>query len=157
MSWLFDPSGITISQKERFAEAWLRNPDEPLKAVMSICAPGDSNAFATMQYLVTDQDVLDMKGYLLAEHGMRHFMPSKEIIALEILNEARKSRTGEDKARLYKLYGDFMGHIEKPGVTVNNTNNVQHNVMVVPATTNVDDWESVAAGQQSKLLADVRN
>jgi hypothetical protein len=82
-------------------------------------------------------------------------LPTREEAARLLWEKAQNAQKAEDVAKLMKIYGDYMGFIEKPGLTVNNnTQNVLH-VMRVPMPESADDWESKAIEHQSNITSKI--
>jgi|TARA_R110000803_G_scaffold89443_3_gene156679 uncharacterized protein YeeX (DUF496 family) len=137
--------------KTRFADALLRDPNNPFAAAQSIGVE-QSRIMEIATTWPIDDEVLKAKNELLEKHGAREFLPSREEAARLIWDKAQNSQKAEDVAKLMKIYGDYMGFIEKPGLTVNNTQNVLH-VMRVPMPDSVDDWEAKAISHQSNITS----
>ena len=135
--------------KKKFAYELLRNPSNPFAAANELAVSMEQRAHIVAKWTL-DPIVQGYKDELLDEHGPRHFLPSREEAARLVWDRAQSSKP-DDFVKLMKLYGDYMGFIEKPGVTVNNTTNVQHNVMHVPMAASEDEWEARAIAQQESL------
>lgn len=88
-------------------------------------------------------------------------LPSKEQIGREIIAVARAARDPKDRLAAYRLYGEINGHIEKPGVTVNNNDNRIVNVLKVPVrdATPADDadFDRRFKLQQTALVENARS
>ena len=140
--------------KIRFADALLRDPNNAFAAAQSI----GIEQSRIMQIATTwpnDTDVLKAQKELVEKHGAREFLPTREEAARLLWEKAQNAQKAEDVAKLMKIYGDYMGFIEKPGLTVNNnTQNVLH-VMRVPMPESADDWESKAIEHQSNITSKI--
>lgn len=139
-----------LELKKQFAYELLRNPNNPFAAANEMAVPQEVRTHMVSNW-VFDPVVQKFKDELLDEHGPRHFLPTREDAARLIWERAQNCKP-EDFGKLMKLYGDYMGFIEKPGVTVNNTTNVQHNIMHVPMAAGEDEWERRAVTQQANLV-----
>lgn len=137
--------------KVKFAEALLRDPNNPYKAAC-VVFPGNQ---AHRDYAATnwpfDNDVLVAKQRLIEELGEREFLPSREEAARMIIEKAKGHIAPDDFVKCMKLYGDYMGFIEKPGLTVNNNTQIVQPVMKVPYFENESDWEQQAVAHQANL------
>lgn len=136
--------------KRRFAESMLREPNA-MKAVRSLNLE-PSSAVLIVQAWPNDPVVLELQKELLEEHGAKHFLPTREEIAREIHAKAQITNKPDDFVKLMKLYGEYMGYIEKPGVTVNNQTQQIVNVMRVPMAESEKDWEQRAIEQQADVM-----
>lgn len=139
--------------KRKFAYELLRNPSNPFAAANELPVSMEQRSHIVANWTL-DPLVQKFKDELLDEHGPRHFLPSREDAARLVWDRAQNSKP-DDFVKLMKLYGDYMGFIEKPGVTVNNTTNVQHNVMHVPMVASEDEWQARAMAQQENLTAKI--
>lgn len=139
--------------KKAFALAWLKEPSaDPFKAATSIVGSGDPGRLLVMSNnWVVDPIVLDEKAALLAKHGPRFFIPSKEELAREVYELAKASRVTEDRLKAYRLFGDIMGYIEKPTTNIQTNVAVVNRVMVVNEQGSDADWEKKLMQQQDKL------
>jgi hypothetical protein len=138
--------------KIRFADALLRDPSNPFAAAQSIGVE-QSKIMEIATTWPTDLDVIKAKDELIKKHGAREFLPSREEAARLLWDKAQNAQKAEDVAKLMKIYGDYMGFIEKPGLTVNNnTQNVLH-VMRVPMPDSAEDWESKALDHQTNITS----
>ena len=137
--------------KAKFADALLRDPSNPFAAAQMLNVdPGRVMEIATSW--PNDLEVVRIKSELLEKHGPREFMPSREEAARLLWDKAQNAQKAEDVAKLMKIYGEYMGFIEKPGMTVNNTQNLLH-VMKVPMPESADDWESKAIDHQNNITS----
>ncbi|HAB89806.1 MAG TPA: hypothetical protein DCF84_04660 [Bacteroidetes bacterium] len=140
--------------KIRFADALLRDPNNAFAAAQSIGIE-QSRIMEIATTWPNDADVLKAQKQLVEKHGAREFLPSREEAARLLWEKAQNAQKAEDVAKLMKIYGDYMGFIEKPGLTVNNnTQNVLH-VMRVPMPESAEDWESKAIEHQSNITSKI--
>ena len=140
--------------KIRFADALLRDPNNAFAAAQSIGIE-QSRIMEIATTWPNDADVLKAQKELVEKHGAREFLPSREEAARLLWEKAQNAQKAEDVAKLMKIYGDYMGFIEKPGLTVNNnTQNVLH-VMRVPMPESAEDWESKAIEHQSNITSKI--
>ncbi len=139
--------------KIRFADALLRDPNNAFAAAQSIGIE-QSRIMEIATTWPNDSDVLKAQKQLVEKHGAREFLPSREEAARLLWEKAQNAQKAEDVAKLMKIYGDYMGFIEKPGLTVNNTQNVLH-VMRVPMPDSVEDWEAKAIEHQSNITSKI--
>jgi hypothetical protein len=87
--------------------------------------------------------------------GKDHYIPTKEIVALEILTIARNVANESDlRLRAYRLFNEMVGYSEKAQTAAVSVNVVNNRVMVVPAFTSREEWEVNAEAQQQKLIED---
>lgn len=147
----------TKDQKRKFAELTLKGTSA-LEAA-EIALDGDTGeALRVAQEWDDSDEIQQLREDIEAEHGEGAVLPSRESVALEVLQHARRTDNEDYKTRAYKLYCDMMGYIEKPAQTVvdNSTKTINH-VMRVPLATTMDDFKAMSAGQQTKLLEDAKN
>lgn len=121
--------------------------------------PGNDNvqrAWAAQNWY-TDPTVIDeMERLQLSDSSVGSLLPSKEEVALEVLNLARQSRALEpDEAiKAYKLYAEIAGLIDR-GTNLNIDNRTQQ-IFVVPAEQTIEEFEGEFREQQVRLLEDAR-
>ncbi len=140
--------------KIRFADALLRDPNNAFAAAQSIGIE-QSRIMEIATTWPADSEVLKAQKQLLEKHGAREFLPSREEAARLLWEKAQNAQKAEDVAKLMKIYGDYMGFIEKPGLTVNNnTQNVLH-VMRVPMPDSAEEWEAKAIEHQSNITSKI--
>ena len=136
-------------RKTAFAIELLKSPDNPLKAALVI-EPNTGEALRMVHFWSNDEFVLSEKARLLKECGAKSFLPTKEEFAKAVYNLAEVAGFVDDKLKAFRLYGDIMGFIEKPGVNINN-NVVTNRVMVVNSNGSNDEWEQKLLKQQKAL------
>ena len=140
--------------KIRFADALLRDPNNAFAAAQSIGIE-QSRIMEIATTWPNDADVLKAQKQLVEKHGAREFLPSREEAARLLWEKAQNAQKAEDVAKLMKIYGDYMGFIEKPGLTVNNnTQNVLH-VMRVPMPDSAEEWEAKSIEHQSNITSKI--
>jgi len=137
--------------KSQFAVALLKNPKEPFKAALFLFNGNVQQALMAATDWVHDPYVLEKKKELIEEFGEAKFLPTKFEVAREVIEIAREETDNDIKLKGYRLYGDYLGYIEKPGNTINNQYN-QHNVMLIKDHGNDDEWENKLLEQQAKLV-----
>lgn len=142
--------------KERFVRAWLREPDT-FKAALSVLPSSNPRTTGWALHISSewpdDPEVLELKADILEEEGEDEFLPTKAELAKRVYERAEETRNPDDAQKLYKLYAEIRGFIEKPGTTINNNNSVQPTVMVVRDHGTNEEWEQKLAEMQNKLVA----
>lgn len=145
-------------QKQLFAEALLRAPNQPVVAARAVFPLDPGKAFIASTQWPHDAEVLAYQRQLLDRFGAKHFMPTKEQLAMIVLLSAEetnfsgsKKHEYGDRLKAYELYAKILGFIERPGINVQN-NTMINNVMVVRDHGTNEDWASKAANQQKALL-----
>lgn len=109
-----------------------------------------------------DPEVLAFIAELTATTPKSSLLPTKEDLGRTIYDLCSDFDKKMDvKERLYgfRLFGEIMGYIEKPGAAGNNVtvNNVVANkVMVVKDHGTDEDWERKVQQQQEKLISEAR-
>lgn len=144
-------------QKEAYARALLRQPDDAYKAALAVF-PGDiPKALHVSKTWPQDEDVQAFAQAALDEDGEDEFLPSKAQLARDVYDLAKHEKWVDPKDRIaaYKLYADLRGFIEKPGTTVNNNTLVdRRSVMVVTDHGTDEEWEAKLRAQQAALTHD---
>jgi hypothetical protein len=138
------------SKKTKFAELLLKTPDNPFKAAMGVFDETGDALYASIHWPEDDFVKAEQKR-ILDEKGKAHFLPDKERLSHMIINEAEQARDPGDKHKMFRLYAEVNGMIDKPGtnVTVTNTNN---RVMMVHDHGSDEDWSNKALKQQRRLV-----
>lgn len=143
--------------KLKFAIATINESIDAFDAALD--AFGMENAAKAMyasKHWKNSKEIKKLQEQYVKQVGERSFMPSKEAIAIEILRLARWSAERIDfeaSHKFYKLYGDYMGHIEKPNSVINTNVAVDNRkVMIVHEQKSNDDWEEITAKQQRQLI-----
>ena len=143
--------------KMKVAEAWLRNPNNMFAAALEVTKNDSFAAMRICDAWVFDDELKQMKEALLEEHGEEHFLPTKFEMFRDVYDRARGTYDDDSYAKLMKLAADMRGFIEKPGVTINNTQ-TNNRVMLIPVgklndngTVDSDYWEQSAIEQQRAL------
>ena len=144
--------------KLKFAEAWLREPNNAYAAALSITKNNPSLAIKICDMFLFDDEVRQMKSQLIEEHGEEHFLPTKFEMFRDVYDRAKSAPCDDSYAKLMKLAADMRGFIEKPGLTINNNTQTNNRVMLVPVgklsengTIDADAWEQSAIEQQQTL------
>lgn len=138
------------SMKLEFAASLLRHPDDPDKAAFAI-TDDTGLALQIAKSWVRDPVVLGEQERLLLSGGARTFLPTKEVQARRVYDEALNTKnTTDDRLKAHRLYAELMAFIEKPTATNVNILN-QQNVMVVKDHGTDDDWEKGLQKQQRIL------
>jgi hypothetical protein len=145
--------------KLEFARLWAKAPHS--QRIGYHLFPGADNLQRAMIAQSWHKDPLVIDEYERLTTGsagasVSDILPSKEQVAFEILEAARKCTDADDKFKGYKLYADIAGYIEKPGTNVHVDNRTQQVVFRVPATQSIEDFELELYEQQTKLLEHAR-
>lgn len=144
-----------LSKKEQFAELSLREPDA-FKVALVIYPNDTGRALRIANEWPNDPQVKEIRQSFVdaEEDGETAFLPSKADASRLAWNIARDAdKMTEDRLKALKLYAEIRGFIEKPQVTVNNTqNNVSMRVLVVKDHGSNDEWENKLRSQQKKLI-----
>lgn len=143
-----DPQDVAL--KERFAEAFLRDP-EALRAALAVVGPNHSSqALAIATTWPHDPYVIDYQAMLIEKYGADHFLPDKLQLAREIWRHAENIRDPDAKTKALKLYGEVTGILNRephgPSSVVNNK------VMIIVDKGTNAQWEKSLAEQQDKLM-----
>lgn len=98
--------------KKLFAQAWLRNPDNPFAAAREVeTHAGKSDWIA--KYWIDDEDVLAEKARLIAVNGPIAKVPTKEEFAAEIYLKATKIKDGtKEQLQYYETFAKLMNYID---------------------------------------------
>lgn len=143
--------------KLKFADAWLRNPNNAYAAALRVTKNDPFLATQICSDWLFDDEVEAFKKALIEEHGEEHFLPTKSELLHDIYDRARSCFVDDSYAKLMKLAAEMRGMIEKPGLTINN-NTTNNRVMLIPmgklndnGTVDSDHWEQTAIEQQSGL------
>lgn len=141
-----------INRKRIFAAALLRTPLDPMTAAL---ATDPRRHYATVicntwQY---DADVQEHMREIEATAGAAARIPTRDDVASRLYTEATSIRDKDTALKYYELLAKIMGYIEKPATQNVNVNNIMDNrkVVMLPATTSLDDWEAAAIQQQREI------
>jgi len=154
-----------IALKKKFAYELLKAPKDSLKIARELLTtPNDisniynvGKALKISQLWPVDPVVIAEKEKLLRDNGAKHFLPSKEEFAREVLDVARSAGDFDTKHKFFKLYAESQGFIEKPTTNItSNTQNISNRVMVMPAPTEDSHWEKQLLVQQQSLINDAK-
>ncbi|WLJ71032.1 hypothetical protein [Sphingomonas phage Kimi] len=88
--------------------------------------------------------------------SIAEILPSKEQIAFEVLEAARKCIDADDKFKGYKLFAELTDMVTKPGININNNIDNRQVVFRVPATQSIEEFEAEFYEQQTRLLEHAR-
>lgn len=150
-----------LEQKEQFALAWLRIPDDAFEAALLVFGMDTGAALKASALWVKDSDVLRIRDELLAEYGEEAFLPSKGDVARLAWQMANDKFSGTVKERVaaLALYAELQGHIVKGGTNVNIDQSVKqtNNVLQVPMPASVEEWQQKASAQQRQLVENARS
>lgn len=137
-------------RKTAYARELLKTPNDPFQAALRIEANTGLALQITHEW-THDAFVIAEQERLLSEHGAKAFLASKEEYARTVYDMSKESIEAKDRLTALRLYGEIMGFIEKPGVVVNNNNQVNR-VMIVANNGTNDEWEHKLLQQQQKLV-----
>lgn len=149
-----------LELKIKFADAWLRNPNNAFEAALTVTKGEPSKALCMSSDWIYDNEVLQLKAELVEKYGEEYFLPSKAAMLQDIYTRARKTPQNDDYVKLMKLAADMRGMLsDKSNVNINTTI-TQNKVMIVPTFVDsagklLDDnaWEQKLIQQQQRLVA----
>lgn len=143
-----------LEQKRKFAIALLKNPNNTFACAKEVF--GDDSGAALQVHTVWPRDgtVLDFQQEYVETHGGLSVLPEKDKFARDVYDLAQGEKDPDIRLRAFKLYGDIMGYIEKPGTQVNIQNNTTNKVMKIIDHGNVDEWAAKLDVQQSRLVSE---
>lgn len=169
MSW--DTTGPPIHEGEdeyalkmRFAEIVAANPERRLSAGYSLfTGPENYGRAMQAQSWLRDPMVVAEIERLQTGTDAASILPTKEAVAKEILNLARELASshggGKDAIGAYKLYGEYVGDIQKVPTAI--VDNRVINVLKVPVRDQTPeddaDFDTRFYAQQTKLIADAKS
>lgn len=144
--------------KFKFAEEWLRHPNNAFAAAQVITGNDAGLSWQLTSELSQDSEVLAFKEKLLQERGEDAFLPSSAALCHQILDRAATCQLNTDFVQLIRLIADIRGFIQKPGITINNTQTT-NKVMLIPMRVGSDgkaidsvEWERQLTQQQMGLI-----
>lgn len=146
--------------KWKFAEACLRNPNNPFKAAMHITFGDSTAALSILNEWHHSIEINRMKQHLVETLGEEEFLPSKSQIVQQVLTRADRAADDSDYCKLMTLAVDVMGMSSKASNTTNITVNSQTNnkIMQIPTMVNPqgiemsdDEFEQSCIQQQERL------
>lgn len=139
-----------VALKERFAEAFLRDP-EPLRAAMAVIGPADpGRAMSIAMHWPYDPYVIDFQTHLIETHGADHFLPDKLQLAREIWRHAEDCRDPDAKTKALKLYGEVTGILNRDPKSGGNV--YDNRTMIIYNQGSDENWEKKMREQQLKLM-----
>jgi hypothetical protein len=144
---------ITDAIRDAFALALVKFGGDELGAALSVVPDNDLGiALELCAQAKADRSFPDRQRSLIEASGAEQYLPSKEGMAVEILQIARVPENNADlRLRAYRLSAELLGYIDKGGVQVN-LNKISNRVMVVPLYNDPEKWEAAAIDQQAKLI-----
>lgn len=156
-----DPRLADESLKRRFAAMWVQKPDFPYLCIAEIIGTHTAYhrtlAIAAYQSWPKDEYVLAEVDRIKDQKGESALIPSRESIALEILELARKAKTEAGALRAYELFNVTMGYGPKFAGSHAPTVNVHANkVLVVKDKGDPEQWSAGLQQQQKKLQTEAR-
>lgn len=139
---------------DRYAIELAKHPDDRLRAALIACKDDMALALELMAQTAMDDGFEARQRELVEASGAKVYIPSKELVTLEILNIARKPDNQPDlRLRAYRLAAEIAGYMPKgDGTNININNGIVNRVMQAPLFGDADDWEKVAAKQQRELI-----
>lgn len=140
--------------KRAFAGFLIRNPMRPGDAA-ALVFPGMANAGRALQaaeFWPLDPLVRAHLDAIRDGETEHNYLPGKDEVAHEILTKARNAKSVSEAVAAYKLYGEYQGHIVRPGDSSNPVHVVSR-VMHVPIAASNEDWEERTERQQAALVA----
>lgn len=126
--------------KRELAAAFMRYPQDPMKAIAEI-EPRTTHhaALANLQY---DAEVNElMRQFRRGDAGVTSLMPSKEEFAAIVYREGMNARHPDTKLDYFKLFAQVMEYTGKKDDGKGATNIAQQNVIVLPAKQDNKDFE----------------
>lgn len=142
-------------QKQAYALALLKCPDDPYKAALTVVGGDLARALVMSRDWPQDPEVTEHQAVVLADKGEDAFLPSKAEVVRAIWKKAEGCRDPDTAFKGYKLVADIMGYVEKPGTTVNNNTLVDNRkVMIVKDHGTDEEWEAKLLAQQAALTHD---
>lgn len=143
-------------QKQLFAALLMKWPDEPMRAAVEVTGEADiARAAWISKRWPYDPSVLAFMEDARESGADLAALPSKADLARKVFalaDTAGTMRAFSEAERLYKLYAEVRGFVEKPAAA-SATVNIQHNrVMMVRDCGTDGEWESRTATQQKALI-----
>lgn len=159
-AWGFDPLNDErlkdVSLKKRFAAEQLRQPGKDIHIALGLI-PETQIAIAAVNAWNKDPEVIRERLRLMEEYGQRAELPTKETVALEILEMARESKhTVTDRLKAYSQYNEMMNYTGRNSGQQAAVNIFSNKVMLLKDHGTNDDWEARAVAQQSGLVKDAQ-
>jgi hypothetical protein len=135
--------------KLRFAMSFLRLNDAG-RAAMEVVEDA-SVALIAAQNWPFDPIVIEEMSRLVETNGPQSFLPTREIILIDIKKKADETKDADSWVRVMELYCKVRNFIEKPGTGAKVDVTVQ-SVLVVPSQGSDDNWERAASLSQRTLI-----
>jgi len=142
--------------KKRFAAEWLKTPDTPLKAALTVLADGDvQRALWCVERWIRDPEVkAEYKRIGDDDDAARDVLPTKTEFLVSLWNAAHNAERPvltDDKVKLMRLYAEVRGYLPKGGVVPTGPTQRVAPVMTVPMAADTNSWEKMAVAQQQEL------
>jgi len=149
-----------LQLKWDYAEALLRNPNNPFQAALHVTFGNTIAALTLVDRWRRCPQLEMMKRSLVAEQGEDAFLPSEAEMLRDVLRRAHESYDNDQYVKLMALAFDVRGMTSKakqgPSVVVNNVNNKTMNIPVMVNANGEklsdDDWEKSLMLQQQRLV-----
>lgn len=138
--------------KTKFADAWLRNPNDPFQAALRVLKNDISKALWVAQHWISDAFVWSEKERLIKEFGPREFLPTQEDLARKLWDDGNGIVNPDVRIRYLELFSRVLGYVEKPSDKQVQVNIDNRRVMIVKDHGSDEDWERQAKLQQVKLI-----
>lgn len=141
------------AKKKEYAAALIRDPWHRGVAARLV-EPRETHIAFILSNWQFDNDVNRYMQELQAEKKTEAIIPTKEEFAAAVYRDALTCKTSDMKLDYYKLFASLMGYVEKPGSATNNTtNNIQQNVLVLPAKETGKEYEDKWIDYGNKITA----
>ena len=141
-------------KKKEFAEALLRNPEEPMKVAAQLERDPGKQLKMVMRWTKDPEFIALQETILQKRGGPLAFLPKKEEIARKLMKEHENCTNVAERRKILHDYSELMSFIEKP-LPGQATVNVQTSgVMVLQSCSSDEEWEDKVAKQQAKLKND---
>ena len=143
--------------KTYFAEFLLDTPDDPFKAALKVFPENINRALRVAKEWYRDPFVLSEIKRIKTKGTDLETLPTEADLAREIWDRAKLADSDDDAVKLFKLYAEVRGFINKPKDGAKINLNVNPNVMVVKDKGDDSDWEARLRRQQRKMKGDVED
>lgn len=151
------PGEDEYTLKMEFARLWATNPHSQRIGYHLFPGPNNLQRALIAQSWHKDPLVIDEYERLTIGSGpVSDILPSKDQIAFEVLEAARKAIDPDDKFKGYKLFAEITDMITKPGHNINISNDNRQVVFRVPATQTIEEFEADFLDHQTRLLEHAR-
>lgn len=153
---MWDDKENSTGLKKRFAQALIKQPDQPVVAALEVFGHNNSVAMRVAWEWPLDPEVKEFMAEIAeANGGEKAFLPSRNDYALSVWRLAKdETKPTSERLSAFRLFGDICGYIEKPNAPNVNVNvGNQNRVMIVRDFGTDEEWERAAEAQQQKLLS----